>query len=74
MIVTILPGSFFDDEEGVSCRDGLPVWALVEYVTSVESREPIGTPQPLTYFDMYILCELISLIWTCVGVIYMAML
>ena len=54
----------------MSCRDGLPVWALVEYVTSVESREPTDTPQPLPYFDMYNLCELISLILTCVGACY----
>lgn len=27
----------------MSCRDGLSVWTLVEYVTSVESREPEDT-------------------------------
>ena len=40
----MLPGSLFDEEVGESCREGLPAWALVEYVTSVESREPMDTP------------------------------
>lgn len=39
----ILPGSLFDEEVGVSCRGSLPAWALVEYVSSVESREAMET-------------------------------
>lgn len=41
----ILPDSLFDEEVGVSCSGGLPAWALVEYVSSVESREATETNQ-----------------------------
>lgn len=37
-----IPGSLFA-EVGVSCWDCLPAWALVEYVSSVESREATDT-------------------------------
>lgn len=38
-----IPGSLFAEEVGVSCWDCLPAWALVEYVSSVESREATDT-------------------------------
>lgn len=38
-----IPDSLFAEEEGVSCGGCLPAWALVEYVSSVESREAMGT-------------------------------
>lgn len=48
---TVLPGSLFDEEVLVSCGDGLPVWAFVEYVVSVESKEPMNKI-PLTCIFM----------------------
>lgn len=38
-----IPDSLFAEEEGVSCWACLPAWALVEYVSSVESSEATGT-------------------------------
>lgn len=50
---TNLPDSLFVEDGGVSCGNGLPAWALVVYVSSVESREPITQAQTYTYIYIY---------------------
>lgn len=57
----ILPGSLFDEEVGVSCRGGLPAWALVEYVSSVESREAMETNQLQRSFSIQL--ENVCIMW-----------
>lgn len=42
---TNLPDSLFVEDGGDPCGSGLPAWALVVYISSVESREPITQAQ-----------------------------
>lgn len=58
MCQTGLPDSLFDEDVGVSCRTGLPAWALVVYVSSVESREPIIKEQ---IYKVYVLEAKVSI-------------
>lgn len=63
----ILPGSLFDEEVGVSCRGGLPAWALVEYVSSVESREAMETNQLQRSFSIQL--ENVCIMWYWIDII-----